>query len=265
MADKARWFNTKTGLYEIVRVDDLSIKQFSKSDRFKCINPNCNVDMNVRNSSNGGFAFSSYPGQARNHVDFINCIRSSLVFNSSNYCEGKFDFNNFIGKLMCENSSSPSGKSSHSHTKTSIISNDPRPAIRGLSTFYKMICQKDKNDLYNNIRIGDMFCDTDNYSEFAYNPIGFKDLECSYYCPVKWEQAFYLNFPLDNRLFNQTCVKIIITDRTLFFHLKDDVFKNSHHIEPLIVAGEWIRNDIPNSKYIASCTIYNNRQIAYLK
>ncbi len=265
MADRARWFNISTRSYENVTVNDISIKHFTKNDKFKCINPACNVEMNLRNSSNGGFAFSSYPGQARNHVDLTNCIRSSLAFQSAKYCERKFYFNDFVQNLLYDNSSSPSGRAKKSTKSNKTISNDPRPALRGLSSFYRMVASKNKDDVYNGQRIGDMFCDSENFNDFAMNPIGYKVLECSYYHPIYREKAFILNFPIDNRPYNGSTVKIIVKDRDYFNKLVNDVFNSSRHIEPLIIAGEWIRNDIPNAGYIAYCVIYSKRQLAYLK
>ena len=265
MADRARWFNTKTGLYEIVTVDDVSIKHFTKNDKFKCINPTCNVDMNLRNSSKGGFAFSSYPGQAKNHVDLTNCIRNSLTFQSAKYCEGKFFFNEFVQKLLYDRSSSPSGRAQKSTKSNKTINNDPRPALRGLSSFYRMVASKSKNDIYNGQRVGDMFYDSENYNEFVMNPTGYKVLECSYYHPIYKEKAFIINFPIDNRHFNGSTVKIIIKNREYFNKLANEIFSGSKHIEPLVIAGEWIRNDIPNSGYIAYCVISSERQLAYLK
>lgn len=265
MPDKARWYNPKKHDYEEISVDDITVNTFSGQNEFRCVNPNCSVKMLLRNSPNGGFSFASFPNQASHHIDVVKCVRNSLVFDATRYCEAKFNFSSFIQGLCKDKSQSPSGRASHSSSNVPVIKNDSRPAVRGLPSFYRLICNKSKSETYNGFCIGDMFCDSENFASFESNPMGDRVLECSYYKPVPYEQAFYLNFPIDNRPFNGTLVKIKIKDRSYFFELKDKTFRNSHHVEPLIVAGEWIRTDVPNLKCISYCNITNKRQLAFLK
>lgn len=263
MADRALWLNPKTNTFQEIETQDISLGQFSSTAYFKCINPNCKVRMSLRNSAQGGFNFSSYRNQASFHIDANSCIRNSLVFTASDYSEQRFNRERFFDNLINGTSNSPAGRANKSSSVDNVIQTNPRRAIRGLSSFYRMVISKNRADMYNNYRIGDMFCDTENYQEFIDNPNGYRVLECSYYYDFYKEKAFCLNFPMDSRMSGGKHVRIDIEDRNYFFEIRK-LLKDSRHIEPLIIAGLWEKCD-DSSIYIATCKIKSRRQIAYIK
>ncbi len=147
-------------------------------------------------------------------------------------------------------------------TQQGQIGNNNTLRIHTLPLLYSMCISKNINDTYNGIMIGDILANNDNFDRYSTGIVGYKIVETSFYYANDKEKFFMLNYPLDNRGI-KSWVKIVFNDTNLYDTQKRKM-RNSMHIEPFIVAGNWTLS-VSESKNHSECIIYKKSQIYYAK
>ncbi len=143
-----------------------------------------------------------------------------------------------------------------------IVGGNKHLFVRSLGTLYQMCMTRKKTDHYNYVLIDDILADDENFDRYFLNITGYKLVETSFfhieYDINKNKYEMYMNYPCNN-IGKNSWAKLIFTDKKMFFDYYKK-FKDAKHIEPIIIAGNWInvKND---SKCFASCIINKTSQI----
>lgn len=143
-----------------------------------------------------------------------------------------------------------------------IVGGNKHLFVRSLGTLYQMCMTRKKTDHYNYVLIDDILADDENFDRYFLNITGYKLVETSFfhieYDINKNKYEMYMNYPCNN-IGKNSWAKLIFADKKMFFDYYKK-FKDAKHIEPIIIAGNWInvKND---SKCFASCIINKTSQI----
>lgn len=255
MSKSAMKYNIETGLYEKKEAKDCGINDVGQ--RFKCCTEGCPAIMVLYSASQTRAAHFKSKDK-KQHIS-VKCVRNSITFNQSEYDESKFDLNFAFDSMMGNTSHINRGNTG---SRRGSVGGSKHLRICTLPVLYAMCISRNKNDTYNGILINDLLVDAENSEEYKEGIEGYKIVETSYYHKIKDEFALRMNYPINNRGIN-SWVKISFNDRKLFWEQYDKL-KDSMHIEPIIIAGDWKKVD-DNSKYHSECIIYNEKQIHYVK
>lgn len=226
---------------------------------FYCCTDGCKAEMTLCKPGTGQSYFRSK--YKKEHIS-SECIKNSIIFNPDKYAEEKFDpvfaFESILGIKHTTNNI----YRGDTGTQQGQIGNNKTLRICTLPLLYSMCISKNNNDTYNGIIISDIFANSNNFDRYSTGIVGYKIVETSFYYANDKEKSFMLNYPLDNRGI-KSWVKIVFNDTNLYNTQKKKM-KNSMHIEPFIVAGNWILS-ATGSKNHSECIIHKKRQIYYAK
>ena len=249
------YMNIKTGTPILAN----KVKINEKNNTFICCTPSCNAEMILVGAGTGNAYFRSK--NIKKHIS-NQCIKNSITFNPSKYDENYFDLNFAFESMLGLNHSIRTIDRGITGIKKGNVGGSKKLRIHTLPLLYAMCLSVGKSGFYNKISINELLADNENYNKY-YNGIeGYRIVETSMYHKVKDEFAFIMNYPAENFGLN-SWVKIIFQSKDIFWKQYDKL-KNSNHIEPIIIAGNWeIVKD--TSDYHSQCIIYTEDQIYYAK
>ena len=224
---------------------------------FVCCTDACNAEMILVGAGTGAAYFRSK--RKSDHISNT-CIKNSISFDDSKYNEAKFDllfaFESMLGKNHSIKPINRGGKG----TKQENVGGNKNLRIHTLPLLYAMCLSRGKSSNYNGILINDLLADNENFAKYSKGIDGYKLVETSKYHKVQDEFAFLMNYPAENRGIN-SWVKIIFDSEKIFWNQYNKL-KNSNHIEPIIIAGEW--EIVPsNTAFHSQCIIHKESQIYY--
>lgn len=250
----------------VISAKDVTIAQ--KNCKFYCATPNCKVKMNLVDSGNVKAAFF----RSENHAHHISskCTKSSITFNESKYDETRFNLNHaFVTILGLKGKQAQYRRNAGTAgTNHSVVGGNKHLPISRLPSLYKMCISKGKSSFYNGYSINKILVDDENYEYYRYNNnlSGFKLVETSYfhihYDESKNSYEMIMNYPSDN-IGKNSWIKLIFTDKKLYFDYYKK-FKDTTHVEPIIIAGKWDKTD-KNDKCFSFCKITRSSQIYIVK
>ena len=175
---------------------------------------------------------------------------------------GLFDLDFAFESMLGKNHTIKKITRGTSGTKTGVVGQHRKIRIHTLPLLYSMCISKQKDDTYNGIRVGDFFADRENYEVYKDGLSGYKVVETSFYFYSDEDKSITLNYPINNTGKN-SWVKIKFRDDDLYKDQKKKL-RGSMHIEPIVVAGEWILAD-ENVKHHSECYIEKDSQIYHPK
>lgn len=223
----------------------------------QCCTPGCKAEMTLISASQTKAAYFRSKDKKK-HIS-VNCVKNSIIFNPSDYNEDKFDLDFAFNSMMKRNAGVGMGTKG---TRTGSVGGGKDLRLHTLPMIYAMCISKKKDDYYNTTKIDDIFADTENFSRYEHGINGSKIVETSFYHPYFKEKAIRLNFPINNTGI-ESWVRIVFEEKELFEKIYAKL-KNSLHIEPIIVAGNW--NVVEgNSEYQNECIITSEKQIHFPK
>ncbi len=255
MPKKAYMWN-KEG--EPVEASDVSINN-RKAD-FICCTEGCQVPMTLCKAGTSDAYFKSKQNHKREHIS-VDCVKNSIVFCPDQYDETLFDLDFAFESMLGKNNTVQTINRGTTGTKQGNVGNNRRIRIHTLATLYSMCISKNKYETYNGFLIDDILADNENYERYADGIEGYKIVETSYYHKIKDEYALRLNYPVNNKGIS-SWVKVSFESKSLFWDQYDKL-KESMHIEPIIIAGDW-RKVKDNDSYHSECIIYDDKQIYYV-
>ncbi len=185
------------------------------------------------------------------------CIKNSIIFDASKYAENRFDINFAFDSMLGKRPSTERGTTG---TKTGSVGGSRQLRIHTLPKLYAMCISKDKTDNYNGILIDEILVDNENFDKYSGGIKGNRIVETSKYHKAKDELAFIMNYPAGN-FGTGSWVKIIFEDTQMFWNQYNKL-KNSNHIEPIIIAGNW-ETISGNPEFHSQCVIHSESQIYY--
>lgn len=250
------YMNNKNG--EPILATDVGIEQLN--NRFICCTKNCNAQMLLVGAGTSRAYFRSK--DITEHIS-AECIKNSIIFHESDYAEDRFDLDYVFDSMSGRNKSIRHIDRGTTGSKQGKVGGSKNLRIHTLPVLYAMCLRVGKENRYNNILIDDLLVDNQNYERYSHGINGKRIVETSKYHKVKGEWAFLMNYPCDNRGTANSWVKIIFKSEALFWSQYNKL-KNSSHLEPIIVAGEW-ENAPEGAEYHSQCTIYSDEQIYYAK
>lgn len=251
------YMNTKTGN----PIDANDVPVFTKKPKFFCCTGNCMAEMILYKHGTGNAYFKSK--HKKEHIS-TQCVKNSIMFKESSYNENLFDkdfaFESILGLKH------PAKKIIRGNTGTQMgtVGGSKNCRIHTLPLLYAMCLSKGKSGNYNGSSIDDILADDENYNRYKNGIIGYKIVETSKYHEIKNELSLMMNYPADNRVVGKgSWVKITFDSKALYEKYVDEL-KDSIHIEPVIVAGDW-RLAASGSKHHSECFIHKASQIYYAK
>ncbi len=251
MPKKAMRLNQK--VWEEVSAADCEIGDVGRT--FKCCTERCRAEMVLVSAAESRAAYFRSKDK-RQHIS-VQCVKNSIVFEPSDYDENMFDLEFAFQSMMGNASRTNRGDTG---TRQGNVGGGRHLRIHTLPILYAMCISKTKNEMYNGILIDDIFADENNYERYQQGIEDYKIVETTFYHKIKDELAFRLNYPANN-IDKNSWVKVSFDNEELFWKQYNKT-KNSLHIEPIIVAGEWKIVE-GNQQYHSECVIYNERQIYY--
>ncbi|MDR1548635.1 MAG: hypothetical protein LBT06_08630 [Hungatella sp.] len=228
-----------------------------KGDIFYCITPSCGALMTLVRAGDPDHAHFRRKPSSPKHIS-TKCSTCSLIFYDSDYDEGKFNRDKAFDWMLSITKREPRGTTG---SKTGSVGGG-KPPVKTLGVLYSLCKNRKKTETYNGILINDLIADEENYTRYGSGINGRLIVECSYFKKAHGEYAFILNYPLDFRKIHGG-VKIIFEVESLFWKYYNTL-KNSHHTEPIVVAGNW-QPVIGHAEYQSECVIVSSRQIHYIK
>lgn len=244
-------------------IDANRVPVFTKINKpkFFCCTKNCMAEMILCKHGTGEAYFKS-----KNILDHLSnkCIKNSIVFKESSYNENLFDKDYaFESILGIKHSSKPISRGNTGSRKGNI-GGSRNCRIHTLPLLYAMCLSKGKAGNYNGVSIDDMLADDENYNRYKNGITGYKIVETSKYYEIEKDFSFMMNYPADNRVIgNGSWVKVTFDSKALFEKYVDQL-KNSSHIEPVIIAGDW-KLAKSGSKHHSECIIHKASQIYFAK
>lgn len=254
MPRNAMRYNKDTHILEKIDAKDCTINDVGK--KFRCCTEGCPAIMTLVSASENKSAYFKSKNK-KQHIS-VQCVRNSINFNPSTYDENTFDLNFAFNSMM--------GNTNYIHrgntgVRQGNVGGGRHLRICTLPKLYAMCISKNKNDTYNGILINDLLVDEENFQEYNSGISGYKIVETSFYHKIKDENALRLNYPVNNKGIN-SWVKISFESEELFWKQYNKL-KESLHIEPIAIAGDWKKVE-NNNIYHSECTIYNEKQIYYV-
>lgn len=238
-------------------VDANKVEIENRNAKFLCCTESCNAEMILCKAGTEEAYFRSRKKQ--DHIS-AKCIKNSMVFNSNTYDEALFDINFAFESMLGRNHTIQTIDRGDTGFRKGVVGGHRRLRIHTLPILYAMCISKDKRGTYNGVLIDDIFADKDNYQRYSNGIEGFKIVETSFYYFTDAEKSITLNYPLNNKGLN-SWVKIRFEEEALYKSQKSKLYK-SLHIEPIIIAGEWIKAP-EGSKHHSECVIHKKTQIYY--
>lgn len=243
----------------VVKIEACDVTLGQMNNKFSCATPNCNVKMFLVND--GDIERAYFRSKDHPHHISLQCTKSSITFFDLKYDESKFDKDSLFEHILGLKNTKKVHRDTIKKNK-SIVGENKHLSIRSLGTLYQMCMTRKKTDHYNHVLIDDILADDENFDHYFLNITGYKLVETSFfhieYDINKNKYEMYMNYPCNN-IGKNSWVKLIFTDKKMFFDYYKK-FKDTKHIEPIIIAGDWInvKND---PKCFASCIINKTSQI----
>lgn len=238
---------------KVIAASDCTIKDVGK--KFFCSTEKCYAEMILVNAANPLAAYFRSKDKSK-HISNM-CIKNSIQFYDSDYDESRFDLDFAFESMIGGKQRIKRGTTGSS---TGNVGGGKHLRIHTLPKLYAMCISKSKKDKYNGILIDDLLVDDENYEKYSKGIFGKKIVETSKYHKVKDEFAFIMNYPAEN-FGKDSWVKIIFKDEDMFWEQYKKL-KESKHIEPIIIAGNWDKAD-EEAEYHSQCIIQNRNQIYY--
>lgn len=236
---------------ENVNAADVSINE--QGHVFYCITPDCPARMSIVNVGNVEQAFFRRRPSSPYHIS-AQCVRDAIVFDNDRHDERLFNLQNAFQRLF----NRPEARANnHGGGAPRVVGRRNIP-IRTLRSIYEMCVTRQKDDLYNNYRIGDFFADEENYNVYNRNLQGCVIVECSFYKKEYGQPALLFNYPTNYHNEHNYLRLVFDNDDDCWNYYNK--FKNCHHTEPIVIAGDWTRIE-DNANYQAECLFYSDRQI----
>jgi len=234
-----------------INAQNTTIEDIKKE--FFCKTSGCQAVMTLVNGASDNAYFRRKPKSAKHISVFCSADGN---FDPTQYDENSFDFKKVAEGLMkvlafsnCHSGEATGGK---------VITGGGGRKM--LTTVDQIYCMCRKYDLYNEIDTTDILADERDYLKYEHGIKGYKIVQCTVYHKVKDENSYVMNFPSFPFQTNKY-VKLNFSSEKLFWHFYNK-FKSTNHKELIIVLGIW---ETPETEHIAECTIYNTRQIHFLK
>lgn len=251
------YMHDKTG--QPIDANDVPIS--SVRPKFFCCTKNCDAEMILYKPGTNNAYFASK--HKKDHVSSM-CIKNSIIFKESTYNESLFD-KDFAFECML-GLANPAKKiiRGMTGTQTGTVGGSKNNRIHTLASLYAMCLSRGKNGNYNGIPINDILADNENYNMYQNGITGYKIVETSKYYEITRDLSFMMNYPADNRVIGQRSWVKITFDLEELFDAHFSKLKNSNHIEPVIIAGDW-KAAPNNAKHHSECVIHAESQVYYAK
>lgn len=225
---------------------------------FYCCTENCCAEMipvNPGDANRGYF-------RSKKKLDHISssCFKSSVTFDQSKYDESVFSLDFAFESMIGLSHQNPPINRGNRGTRQGHVGGGRLNRVRTIGVLYAMCRTLGKNATYNECSINDILADDENYSQYCTGINGYKLVETSYYYYLKNELAYIMNYPADYYGKN-SWVKIKFENEKLFWKYYNKLI-DSHHVEPIIIAGDW--EQVNNPRYHSQCIIHSSRQIYWV-
>lgn len=245
------YMNNKSGS----PIDANAVPVFTKKPKFFCCTNDCMTEMILYKHGTGNAYFKS-----KHKLDHISnkCIKNSIVFKESDYNENLFN-KDFAFESMLGIKHSAKIVRGNTGTRKGTVGGSKNCRIHTLPLLYAMCLSKGKNGYYNGNSIDDILADDENYNRYKNGITGYKIVETSKYYELENEPSFMMNYPADNRKVGKGSWVKITFDSKALFEKHVNKLKNSSHIEPVIIAGDW-KIAPSDSKHHSECIIHKNRR-----
>lgn len=191
------------------------------------------------------------------HIE--DCIYSmkGFNFNRTEYNEENFIFQNAIESLMVNS------KQSISNNKNANYGNGNVRVLRTLKQIYTMCKNIDINDTYNEIEIWQMLVDSRSIHMYENGILGYKIIECSYYCYNSENNTILVKCPDRNN--NKYILGLHFSNCELFRKTLNKIFDKDSN-RHIIIGGNFKEIENKISKYNIfsnfGCEIYSKKQVA---
>lgn len=248
------YMNNKNG--NPVDANDVAVHE--RNNTFFCCTENCNAEMILVAPGTGDAYFRS-----KHKLDHISnkCIKNLILFNESSYRESRFNMDFAFESMLGLNHTIQGVDRGTTGTRQGAKGGSDRLRIHTLPALYAMCLSRGKNGTYNEVSINDILADDENVDKYSQELKGYHIVETSKYYKVEGEYAFIMNYPAGK--FGENHVKIIFENKKMFWKQYEKL-KDSNHMEPVIIAGDW--EPTPNeTDYHSQCVIHRERQIYYAK
>lgn len=234
----------------IVNIHDCTIAD--KDNHFYCRTPGCPAVMSIVSLGSHNAHFRRLPSSPE-HIS-VDCVKCSMIFNSSKYDESKFNKNSAFDWMFTPTISTRGTTG----TKKGHLGGSPHNSLRTLGNMYRMCVSKSKSDTYNGYKINDMFADAENYSYYKTNLNGNIIVECSFFKKVYNEPALLFNYPTDYKK-DHSVLRLNFESEQCCWDYYNNL-KTSSHTEPIAIAGNWepVKGN-PDYQYQAD--FFSTRQI----
>lgn len=252
---KMAYMKDKTGLP--IKATEVGIADINKE--FICCTEDCKARMSLVSGGTERAYFRSK--DIKEHISSM-CIKSSIVFEESKYDETRFDLNFAFESMLGIEHTNERINRGHNGNRQGCVGGNRKLRIHTIGVLYAMCLDKGKDGAYNKISINDILADDENFDNYKEGITGYRLVEVSKYHKVKDELAFIMNYPSLNRE-KISHVKIVFEDKELFWKQYYKI-KDSHYVEPIIIAGDW--QVAPEGyDYHSQCRIRTDSQIYYVK
>lgn len=224
---------------------------------FYCSTPGCRARMTHCNGGSGDDYFRSL--NINEHIS-PNCIKKSVIFKHSEYDENRFDLKFAFESML----SIPHNVHQHrtKNTNPKTIGGGRHNRIHTLPLLYALCLHVGKSGTYNGFLIDDILADDENYERYSKGIEGYKLVETSMFHKVKNEYAIILNYPCDNRN-RDSWVRVNFENVDLFWTVYNRM-KNSSHLQPIIISGDWFSPENKTTEHHSECNIISNKQIYWV-
>lgn len=224
-----------------------------KDITYYCPNPNCNAHMYLCGVDGVSSAYFSATRKAYPHCKGCN-FETSNNFNTNNFDETAFDFENVLEMMRMPSMSSAKKKALYSYNTNN---SDSKP-LKTIRQVYDMCKSFPCSDSYNNLDIGQMLLD--DRSEYMYpkGVFGNRLIEAkvkkgSFYNANKMKLSFVAPSSEKYEL------QLQFEDKDLFNIIKNNLYNNRHKL--IVLSGLWEASEKYN---IFSTKIVSKKQIAII-
>lgn len=184
------------------------------------------------------------------------CRHEAPTFSPTDYDETMFNYNDVIDNIILGSVN----KSTNSvNKKTTRHGDGKRRSIRNLSQIYSMCKSIDHKDTYNGYVIWKILFDCRCNYILTKGLAGKHIIECTFSSYINELQTLRFNYPVDAGLPNKYKLNVQISNRELYFRLKNKVYNSENRV--IVIAGDWHKCGL--NRY--ECSILRGNQFYFPK
>lgn len=242
---------------ECLYASDAIIEDRNKT--FYCPNPYCDAHMHICAMDGSKRAYFRATEEQFQHID--NCPYSSkaIGFNSNEYDEEMFQFDNAINNLLNTAREQRRPVNQGEHPEGEVRRHPPRT----LNQIYAMCKSYEVHHRYGDKEIGEMLLDNRSLFKYSKGCFGIRIIEAQadnfFYSKEKLQ--IYLTAPLKSE-YNSNYYSFILQfqNKDVFKKIKNEIYNNRNNI--IVIAGEWKKSEKYNC-FISN--VNNSRQVYIVK